>query len=412
MDKALADTTDLIIAAESNNLAPAEETIPHTEQFGATSLAGGISQKAYDLILEFEVSSKEIYEKKFRQPVWPAVKSGVTIGIGYDVGYATKDQLRNDWAGVIDDAMITALERAIGVTGAAAKPLANQLKGIVDVPWSAAIQVHSRTVIPRWVALVQKALPNTASLSANSLGALVSLTYNRGAGGYKSAKARFKEMAAIRRHMTDNTKNSFAGIPAQIQSMKRLWPGIGGLLRRRDREAQLFKDGLSQPPGGGQPPAGGAHVALNTNAMDAQTVIQRLTDQIANKKITFQDPRFKTMLLGNGVTAKLQFLVLKLSELASPIEISSVVRGGDAGHHGTGRAVDVGNEMEIATALLSKVANQQLVDALHIDEIIFDAARIGAANSQQWNFDRGQPHEFDGRTMGQHGNHIHFAVKA
>jgi hypothetical protein len=61
--------------------------------------------------------------------------------------------------------------------------------------------------------------------------------------------------------------------------------------------------------------------------MSAQAVLQGLRNHIAAGKITFQDPRFEAMLLGEGAgvksTEKLRFLVLKLSELASPIEISS-----------------------------------------------------------------------------------------
>ena len=113
---------------------------------------------------------------------------------------------------------------------------------------------------------------------------------------------------------------------------------------------------------------------------------------------------------GARVTAKLQALVLKLSEIASPIEISSVVRTGDAGHHGTGRAVDIGNEM-IAKKLMPHVANLDQVQALGIDEIIFDASKVGESDPQIWNFDRGIPHRFNASTMAQHGNHIHFAVE-
>ena len=45
------------------------------------------------------MTGEQAYTKKYRKPVWPKGQSGVTIGIGYDVGYASKPQLRADWGG-------------------------------------------------------------------------------------------------------------------------------------------------------------------------------------------------------------------------------------------------------------------------------------------------------------------------
>src|SRR6266508_407829 len=68
-----------------------------TTQLSGPGSATPISPRAFDLIIEFEVSSKQIYEQRYRSTIWPQAESGVTIGIGYDVGYATKTQLWNDW---------------------------------------------------------------------------------------------------------------------------------------------------------------------------------------------------------------------------------------------------------------------------------------------------------------------------
>ncbi len=167
-------------------------------QFGETASATKISKKAFDMIVGFEVSSEAVYEKKYRGPIWPGFKSGVTIGIGYDIGQTGAAVVQADWSGVISDAMLAALKTAVGVTGPAAQQRAAQLKGQVDVPFSAAIKVHSDRVIPRWVAVVEKALgPNTSSLSPDCLGALVSLTYNRGPS-FSKAGPRYEEMRAIK----------------------------------------------------------------------------------------------------------------------------------------------------------------------------------------------------------------------
>ncbi len=201
-----------------------------------------ISDKAFDMIVMFEVTSQAVYQRSDSRPTWPQGASGVTIGIGYDIGYVSKSLLWADWQGAIPDAMITALEPAIGVTGPDADQLARDLAASVDVPWAAAISVHRGKVIPKWVALTQNALPNTSALSADSLGALVSLTYNRGAS-FASPGPRFQEMRAIK---DDMTSKAFSDVPTQIRDMKRLWPTVRGLQIRRDLEAQLFQDGLAE----------------------------------------------------------------------------------------------------------------------------------------------------------------------
>jgi len=202
-----------------------------------------ISQDAIDLIIEEEVSSEKVYRKRYTRPEWPGHSSGVTIGIGYDVGYATPAQLRSDWKGLIPDSMITALTRACGVTGASAQALTKALRGSVNVPWEAAIANFENTVLPRWIRNVKSKLPNTDKLSPDCLGALVSLAYNRGPS-FNNTGDRYREMRAIRALMASC---NFAGIPAQFRSMKRLWPGSSGLQGRREREAQLFERGLKRP---------------------------------------------------------------------------------------------------------------------------------------------------------------------
>src|SRR6266702_1646465 len=98
-----------------------------------------ISQAAFDLIVDEEVSGKRAYERLYRHPEWPGGASGVTIGIGYDCGYVTHVELRSDWEGAIPDGMVIALQGAVGVHGSPAHALAHELAHSVDVPWEAAI---------------------------------------------------------------------------------------------------------------------------------------------------------------------------------------------------------------------------------------------------------------------------------
>ncbi|MGE0039143.1 MAG: hypothetical protein AB7S93_26405 [Xanthobacteraceae bacterium] len=212
-----------------------------------------ISQAAIDLIVREEVSSREVYERNYRRPEWPGGSSGVTIGIGYDVGAGVsgKAQLWADWRGHIPDHMIAVLEPAIGITGERARVLTARLRDRVDVPWDAATAVFEGVDIPRWYAICAKALPNFEKLPPDCRGALVSLAYNRGGSFSKQrdpgdAQDRHREMRAIRQHMVERR---FERIPDEFRSMKRLWRGKGldGLLARRDREAALFETGLRRP---------------------------------------------------------------------------------------------------------------------------------------------------------------------
>lgn len=204
-----------------------------------------IPQEAVDLIVDAEVSGQRAYEARYRNPTWPQGQSGITIGIGYDVGAGVKDkvQLHADWDGHIPDAMIAALEPCIGVTGDRAHSMLAHVRGLVDVPWAAAMDVFMMTDVPRWYAICKNALPNFDTLPPDCKGALVSLTYNRGAS-FTKVGDRYKEMRAIRAAMTNK---KFGAIPAAFRSMKRLWPNASerGLPIRREHEAAMFERGLA-----------------------------------------------------------------------------------------------------------------------------------------------------------------------
>ncbi len=147
------------------------------------------------------------------------------------------------------------------------------------------------------------------------------------------------------------------------------------------------------------------------------SVVDQLKAQIQSGEITFDPPaattdRLRKELLGENagttITPLLQQLILEISKLKS-IRISSIIR--NEGHHGTGRAFDIGNE-GIAAGLLPQVATDAMVDALKIDEIIFDAAVASQNDRNMWNYDNGKKHPYDAATLGEHKDHIHFAVKA
>lgn len=201
------------------------------------------SKAALDLIIAEEVSSEAVYRRKYRKPEWPGEQSGATVGIGYDLGQTSKAVIIEDWNGRVPQAMLDAMVSASGATGARGKATTARIKSKVDIPWETALEVFNECTVPRWEAIVAKALPNTNKLTPDCFGALLSLTYNRGPSFSKSGD-RYKEMRAIKSAMA---AEDFDGIPNQIRAMKRIWPNSSGLRKRRDTEAKLFERGLSAP---------------------------------------------------------------------------------------------------------------------------------------------------------------------
>jgi len=203
-----------------------------------------LSDAGYGLILEHETGGPGYYNNVLKQaPTWPRGQSGVTIGVGYDLGYRSLAQFKSDWSPHLKQADLVRLSKAIGVRGAAAQGLAASM-GDIKIPLETAGEVFDKHTLPEYVALTYRNLPRPAldALHPHCVSALVSLVFNRGASFRKSGD-RYHEMRAILAAMQ---AMDFAAIPDQIRSMKRLWAntGQGGLLRRRDDEANLFSLGL------------------------------------------------------------------------------------------------------------------------------------------------------------------------
>ena len=207
-----------------------------------------ISQRAIDLIIEAEVTSRVMYEKKYRLPEWPGGASGVTIGIGYDLGYVTLPKLHEDWQGRVHESMLRVMTRCLGVRGEAAKRLLPTARGTIDIPWDDAMAVFLSRDIPAWEDRVCLYIPAARRLSADSRGALVSLAYNRGAS-FDAVGERYTEMRRIKAHIVND---DLRAVESEFRSMKRLWPDMRGLRLRRDAEADLWTDGLqvsaNKPP--------------------------------------------------------------------------------------------------------------------------------------------------------------------
>src|ERR1700749_4585064 len=192
------------------------------------------SQDAIDLIVTEEDSGQAYYTRHYQHFEWPLGASGPTIGIGYDCGYVTVAEMRADWAGIIPDTMIQALVPACGLKGDPAHRFVQAHGASVTITWDQAMAEFTTREMPKWEARVQAALQNTDLLSGDSFGALVSLAYNRGTGGFHDPSPRDIEMRAITAHMA---AKQFNLIPIEFLRMRRLWPKGGGLWNRRAHES-------------------------------------------------------------------------------------------------------------------------------------------------------------------------------
>lgn len=187
-----------------------------------------LSEKARQLLLHHE---------GFSQPSqWPGGQSGVTIGIGYDLGQCSVEQFKAEWADLLDAATIEKLCTTVGLSGEAAKAAAKQLAD-VKIPIAAGEKVFFERSIPRYQARTEQAFPGIEKLPPDAQGALVSLVYNRGTSFKGDSR---KEMRAIRDLVPQSDLTSIA---AQLRAMKRLWEGKGlaGLIKRREDEAALVE---------------------------------------------------------------------------------------------------------------------------------------------------------------------------
>lgn len=199
-----------------------------------------ISKKSIDFIIQQEIGGRAYYDKVLQKPSWPGGESGITIGIGWDLGYNTTQQLIKDWGLNLSIENINILKPVVGLKGSKAK---DKLKGEIlniRIPFNMAYDVFVKNNVPRYFNLTKKIYPQLEELNEDTQGALVSMVFNRGASLVGDTRT---EMRAIVELVANK---DYEGIAEEIEKSKRLWEhkGMDGLVIRREAEADLIRDSI------------------------------------------------------------------------------------------------------------------------------------------------------------------------
>lgn len=213
-----------------------------------------VGKRAIDTIIAAEISSDAYYNKYLQVPNWPGGSSGVTIGVGYDLGYNSASQITKDWGNRVSKDTLDKLVSVAGYKGQNALNRLHKLSGI-KIPLDIAKQVFTLSLI-KFASSSVNTFPGLDKLTPDAVGAIISLVYNRG-----TAMTMSNDKEDSRREMREIKKliptKDYEGIAKQLSSMKRLWDGIpdypgdnekrfGGLLTRRDNEAKLVRESNRQ----------------------------------------------------------------------------------------------------------------------------------------------------------------------
>lgn len=194
-----------------------------------------LSEAGLELVLKHEVGGgQKFYDKFLSRPTVPGFESGVTIGVGFDLGYVNESEFDAAW-GRLEGANL--LRTCIGLKADAARKMIRAVGGIV-VPWAEALRVFLDHTCPTHWVRTMRTYPQVVDLPEDCASALFSLVFNRGTS---LVGERRSEMRGIKDALATGHRDA---VPGLIRSMRRLWPITSGLYRRRGDEAALFEEGL------------------------------------------------------------------------------------------------------------------------------------------------------------------------
>lgn len=185
-----------------------------------------------------EISSPREYRSLYKRPVLPPKDSGVTIGIGYDLRFADRQQIESDWGDVLAADQI---EHLVAVSGKAGTQALLATVREIEIPLLEAVRVFIKRMVPKHLRATRAIYPSLDDLAPHQRTALLSLVFNR---GNDLDGDRRIEMRRIRDLLSNGKLDQ---VDEQFEAMTHLWDPAEapGLIRRRQREAQLWRAGFA-----------------------------------------------------------------------------------------------------------------------------------------------------------------------
>lgn len=177
-----------------------------------------LTDEGLQLLIDLEVAGERAYTRLYQAPIWPGGASGVTIGIGYDIGHQSAEIVRLDWA---QHAQVERLSAASGITGGAARALVPSLADVIT-PFPLARSVFVASSVPKYHSITRRAFGGHAfdGLPPFVRDSLVMLVYWR--GGSMAGSTRI-EMRDIRDRCVPVADSGC--IAGAFRMMKRVWKG-------------------------------------------------------------------------------------------------------------------------------------------------------------------------------------------
>jgi hypothetical protein len=187
-------------------------------------------------VINFETGGKTYYNRFLKNLTWPKGQSGITMGIGADLGYMTHLEFEKFFSKYFTKEQSQRIKEVIGLKGSLARLALSKVKDI-SLSWEDASEAFVAWTLPKFWEMTLQLWPEFDKLHEKAQIALVSIVFNRGASTRGPSRV---EMANIKPLVL---KKDYKGIASEIRKMKRLWKGKGldGLLKRREEEAKMVE---------------------------------------------------------------------------------------------------------------------------------------------------------------------------
>jgi hypothetical protein len=131
-------------------------------------------------VIEFETGGKEYYEKKLKNLSWPRGQSGITMGIGADLGYMTHKEFEQYFSKYFTKEENKRIKEIIGLKGELAKLALSKVRDI-QLSWNDASKAFVEWTLPKFWEMTLQLWPEFDKLHEKAQIALVSIVFNRGA---------------------------------------------------------------------------------------------------------------------------------------------------------------------------------------------------------------------------------------